>query len=529
MVISNRLIRSAVFSPIGRVLMALLTSILLTLSFPGPDHGWLAWIALVPLLIACDGIRLTRSFILGLSSGIAGVFGIFWWMFNIPGLRFFHAPIIALYLGLYLAVWCAGVSLIKRGSFPIIMTAPALWVALDFLKAHVGFLSLPWTSLAHSQHSYPTILQISSITGEYGVTFLIVTVNAAVAVFLLNPGYVQQLVAGVMVLSAVSFGAYRILLPEVPKQFRVAVVQPCIWPGEQTRDTGQLNTFGKLEKLTSEASLFSPYLIVWPETAVLNLQGMPSIRQKLDDLSEKQNTVLLVGASERVKFNDHTFQNPPVKGIRSYNAAYLIRPGIPSPEPYLKNRLVPFGEYLPLESLVRWPSWFIKQGLWTVAGKKRMIFEVKGVNFGVLICWENLFSGIAREDVRDGAGMLVNLVNDGWFGKTAASRQHNCASVLRAVENGVPVVIASNCGPSQIIDTHGRVITSMPDTFSPGVVVSDVSINKRFTFYTRYGDIFAWTCVCLAVLSVIGVFWGRTCRNKIETPQRWKDWESHYH
>ncbi len=498
--ISNRFVRSAVFSPYGRILMALLTPILLTLSFPGPDYGLLAWIALVPLLVACHGICLTHSFFLGMLSGIISIFGIFWWMFAIPGLRFFHAPIIALYLGLYLAMWCTGVSLMKRGSFPIIVTAPVLWVALDFLKAHVGFLSLPWASLAHSQHSYPAILQISSITGEYGVTFLIVMVNVAIAAFLMNQGYVQQLVVGVIVVSIVSIGAYRLVLPDVVKQFRVAVVQPCIWPGEQTRDSGQLNTLGRLEKLTARASEFSPYLIVWPETAVLNLQGMPSIGRRLDDLSKKHNTALLVGASERVKFNDHKFQNPLVKGIRSYNAAYLIRPGVPDQEPYRKNRLVPFGEYLPLEDVIQWPSWFIKQGLWTAAGKKRVIFEVKGVNFGVLICWENLFSGIARKDVRDGARMLVNLVNDGWFGKTAASRQHNCASVLRAVENGRPIIVASNCGPSQIIDARGRIIASTRNTFSQDVVFADIVIGRRLTFYTRYGDLFAWVCVGISLL-----------------------------
>jgi apolipoprotein N-acyltransferase len=99
-------------------------------------------------------------------------------MFNIPGLRYFHAGIGAIYLGLYTAVWCAGISLSKRTGFLFVVAAPAIWVALDFLKSHAGFLSFPWASVAQSQHGYPAVLQITTITGEYGITFVIVLINA---------------------------------------------------------------------------------------------------------------------------------------------------------------------------------------------------------------------------------------------------------------------------------------------------------------------------------------------------------------
>ncbi|MBN1141633.1 MAG: apolipoprotein N-acyltransferase [Deltaproteobacteria bacterium] len=445
--------------------------------------------------MACNGLRCGSSFLLGLLSGMVTLVGIFWWVFQIPGWRLFHAGMALLYLGLYPALWCAGVALAKRGGCSCLISAPALWVALDYLKSHVGFLSFPWASLAHSQHDYPAILQIASFTGEYGVTFLIVLVNTAVAALLLYRGLGPALVVAVVLVGAVVFGKYQLTVPRAMKPYRVAVVQPCIWPGEQEQN-GQADTLARLEGLTAKAAADSPQLVVWPETAVLNLPATPALGQRLNNLSEKQGVPLLVGASERVKFNDRPLRDPHENGLRSYNAAYLIRHGQPAPPPYRKNRLVPFGEYLPLEGIIPWPSWFAEAGFQTVPGLEMTLFDLDGeMRAGVLICWENLFPEMAREAAENGARILVNLINDGWFGKTPASRQHNAASVLRAVENGIPVIVASNCGPSQLIDAHGRIVASLADSFSPGILAAELTIGRQRTLYRRQGDLFAWVCL----------------------------------
>lgn len=482
----------------------MVSSALLVLSFPNPNQGWLAWVALVPLLVACDDLGPVASLPLGLMSGVFAALGIFSWMFAVPGFRCFHGGIAAMYLGLYTATWCAGVSLAKRTGFPLTMSAPVIWVALDFLKSHAGFLALPWASLAHSQHDNPVVLQVSSITGEHGVTYLLVLVNAAIASLVLKREY-RQLLAAIAVLAAVVvYGTLQLSQDERAEPLMVAAVQPCIWPDEQLKDPGQSNTIRRLEAQTAAAAASSARLVVWPETAVLNLQSAPSIGQRLHQLSAKYGAALLVGASERVKFTDHALDDPARNGIRSYNAAYLIRPGLPDVEPYRKNRLVPFGEYLPLEGVFHWPSWFVGGGFNTIPGKELTLYRLPGpVTLGVLICWENMFPELARENVRFGARLLVNMVNDGWFGRTAASRQHNCASILRAVENGVPVIVASNCGPSQLVDARGRVLASLPDAFAPGTVSAGLTVGKHLTFYTRHGDYFAWICIGLSLLALL--------------------------
>ena len=495
-----------------KVLPAFLTPLFLTLSFPDHDQGWLIWIALVPLLVVSDGLRPSRSFCLGLAVGMISMYGIFLWAFSIPGLRFYHGIAVAFYLGLYPAAWCAIVSSGRRTGLAPVIVAPAAWVSLDFLKAHAGFLSFPWASLAHSQHDHPAVLQISAITGEYGVTFLIVLVNAALASALLKSGrYRQQVVAAGAVLCVLIFGIFQLSTDSPPRYFRVAAVQPCISPGEQDRDPGQANTLYRLEGLTTKAALSLPNLIVWPETAVLNLPSSPKIVGRLEGISRRHDIPLLIGASERVKFNNYSLDRASNQGIRSYNGAHLIHTASgPPQEPYRKNVLVPFGEYLPLSDTITWPSWFIAEGFQTMPGDGLTIFTLKdGTRPGVLICWENLFPQLARREVRAGADLLVNLVNDAWLGKKHAPAQHNSASVLRAVENGVPVIVASNWGPSLIIDPRGRVLQRSKGFFRD-TIAGDVPLQNKKTLYTRYGDVFAWICIttmflvfiCIAVNSI---------------------------
>ena len=495
-----------------KVLPALLTPIFLTLSFPDHDQGWLIWIALVPLLVVCARLHPAVSFCLGLVVGMLGLFGIFGWAFDIPGFRYFHGLAAAFYLGLYLAAWCAIVSSGLRIGLAPIIVAPLAWVSLDFLKIHAGFLSFPWASLAHSQHRYPVVLQISAITGEYGVTFLIVLVNAAIASMLLKSGGCrQQVFAAAAVFSVLVFGIFQPSTGLPSRYFRVAAVQPCISPGEQDRDPGQTNTLNRLESLTAKAALSSPGLIVWPETAVLNLPSSAKIVGRLEDKSRTHDAHLLIGASERVKFNNYSLDRASSQSVRSYNAAYLIHTAIgPPQEPYRKNVLVPFGEYLPLSDRIKWPSWFVAEGFQTMPGDRLTIFTLQdGTKAGVLICWENLFPQLARNEVMAGADLLVNLVNDAWLGKKHAPAQHSSASVLRAVENGVPVVVASNWGPSLIIDPKGRIL-KRSDVFSYDTVTGDVPLQKKKTVYTRYGDLFAWICIttmflvfiCIAVNSI---------------------------
>ncbi len=460
--------------------------------------------ALVPLFIACEGVAPLSAAGLGFVTGVAANYGIFWWLFEVSAFRAHHSVIIGAYLGLYPAVWCVGMCLFRRARLPLILTAPALWMALDYLHANAGFMALPWGTLAHTQHQNLAVLQVAALAGEYGVTFLVALGNAAVAAIILQRAWRSAAIAALVLALAHGGGALALFLERPGPTLRVAAVQPNISNQQRSTPQGRAATLDRLERLTRAAARSRPALIVWPETAVAaaNLQANPPLAMRLQELARAVQEPIVLGASEVEKF---AFRDQSGSArVRGYNSAYLLVPGGPLGTPYHKRALVPFGEYAPLQKVIHWPAWLVQPTFETVPGDSPHLFRLPGgTPFGTLICWENLFAGLARESVQAGARLLVQLTNDAWFGRTAAPRQHNIASVLRGVENRVPIVIASNAGPSQIIDPHGRVLASGPDVFTEGNIVAEVRLGTGGTLYTHVGDLFAFAVIAALALAVL--------------------------
>jgi apolipoprotein N-acyltransferase len=446
-------------------------------------------VALVPLLLAIQGIGWRRAALLGLTVGVVHAALAYRWMFQVPGFALHHAAILGLYLGLYPAAWAAGVAAFRRRGRPILVLGPALWVALDYARSHAGFLAVSWGTLAHTQHRDLPLLQVAALAGEYGVTFLVVLGNLAVAECLTRRTWRPALWPGAAVALAHLGGALALQEPATPARVRVAVVQPSITVEARETTEGWAASLERLERLTRLAAAARPTAIVWPETAVRALIRDPDLAARVQALARETDTPLVVGSSDFLKLR-RVGNEPPI-GIRAYNMAYLVTPSRELGEPYHKILLVPFGEYQPIASVVRWPTWLVPQAMEGVPGEmRRPLVLPDGTSLAPLICWENLFGDFVRTWVRDGARLVVQLTNDAWFGESAAPRQHNLASVLRAVENRTPVAIASNTGPSQIIDPFGRVVAEIPGLFVDGVVWADVALGTGGTPYTRSGDVF---------------------------------------
>lgn len=483
-----------------RLGLALSSAVLLVVAFPSPDRGGLAWIALAPLAFACRDLRPIRAAGVGLLVGGGAAFGLCRWMFEVPGFGARHALLLALYLGLHPALWCLGLGRLVRGPLPLVLTASALWVALDYARAHAGPLAVAWATLAHSQHRNLPILQVASVAGEYGVTFLVVMASIALAQLVRDrdwraAGAVALLVGGLHLAGALALDP-----PPSQLTMRVAVVQPSIHSSERATPEAYAASVERLVRLTRDAARTRPALIAWPETAVRRLAADLSLQARLGALALESGAPLAVGASDIEKF---TLSGGRELGSRVHNTAYLIEPGRPLGAPYRKMRLVPFGEYIPFEGVVPWPAWLAPGPINGVAGEVRRLFVLpNGTTLAMLICWENLFGDFVRGAVKDGAQLVVQLTNDSVFGPTAASRQHSLASILRAVENRVPVVIASNTGPSAIIDPWGRVLAELPRLFVEGVTVADVPLGGRPTLYTRWGDSFALAMAAVAALAL---------------------------
>lgn len=483
--------------------LAALSGVLLALSFPRFDLAPLAFVALIPLLVGLDGVPALQGTYLGIIAGaVFSLMSIPWVVHTMTAYGGLPLPVgvlllvvLSLYLGLYVGVFAFGVTrLSPEGGLGYLVGAATLWVGLEYLRTFL-LTGFPWNLLGYTQYRSLSIIQIASITGVYGVSFLLVLVNAAVALACLHgrrsarQALMPVLGVGVLLIGTVVFGMGRRVSAEIPRrEIRVSVVQGNIAQGIKWDPEFAGRTIAVYDRLTRRADRGSD-LIVWPETAVpfFLREGGPLTRRVLDLAMEVQ-APLLVGSPDRV-----SDASP-----RYYNSAFLISPAGEIVQKYDKMHLVPFGEYVPLSSLL----FFVHKMAAGIgdfsAGEAFTVFETPKGRFGVLICFETIFPDQVRRYVLAGADFLVNITNDAWFGDSAAPYQHLSMAALRAVENGVYLVRAANTGISALVAPSGQIL-ERSDLFVEAVLSATMAPRSGGTFYTRRGDLFAWGSVLISL------------------------------
>ena len=480
--------------------LALLSAALLIGSLPSPDIGWFGWVALVPLLISIDGLRPLQAAGLGLVTGMLASFGIYGWLFEVPSFDLRHAVVLALYVGAYPAIWASATAWALRQHVPLIVCAPVFWLLIDYLRAHAGFLALPWGTLAQTQHHNLPLLQAAGVIGEHGITFLVALGNAALAALCLRQERRFAAATLLILITVHAGGATELFSSTSGHSITVTAIQPNIQIGDRTTEAGRDINLTRLERLTREAASSHPDLIVWPESAIPGDLSDPSLISRLQRLSRETGVPLILGAAQVEKFA--TGDSLLTIGRRAFNTAHLFQPNGSTSPPYRKRMLVPFAEYLPHADIIPWPEWLAPRVTELTAGDTGQLFTLAPrISVGALICWENLFSDLARESVNSGAQLLVQLTNDVWFGQTAAPKQHNLMSVMRAVETRTPVVIASNTGPSQVIDGYGRVVVTTSGSFLESTIAGVVALGGGGTVYSRTGDWFVLLTPIVAILA----------------------------
>jgi apolipoprotein N-acyltransferase len=490
---------------------------LLVLSFPPLALGRFAWVALVPLLVALDGRRSWAAFGLAYLAGLVFITGSFLWIWQVPGYGLLHEALLGLYLAFYVAVWGWAVATIRRRTpLPTALVAPTVWVTLEYVRAHLGFLGLPWMLLGHTQYlSIPT-MQIVSFTGVYGLSFLIVLVNVALAdavlytVGRLKPAWslttrerrpIGSLVSAGLLLAATWLYGVSVTGPRAPGEgIAVALVHTNV-PRDQKWDVAQRRSIlERNESLTRTAAATAPQLIVWPETAVPgDVEHHAPLRQRVSQAAREANVTLLVGSSEHAKFTDKRLLD------RRYNSMYLFSPAGELAGHYRKIVLVPFGEYEPLQGIVPWPKLIAATMGSHIPGDRYTVFTLGSVPFSTVICWEIVFPDLVRHFVQRGARFIVNATNEAWFAGTSMPDQMLAISVFRAVENRVAVARSANYGISAIIDPYGRITRRVhgagpAPTPAEGVLAGEIPLGAAGTFYTRHGDVLALACLPTAVL-----------------------------
>jgi apolipoprotein N-acyltransferase len=498
-------------------LLALLSSCLLVISFPAFDYGFFAWVALIPLFLALEGKRPKTAFLISFFSGIIFLMGVFYWINYIKGVSPIDFLLLGIYLGSYFGFFGGMLNIIAQrpGSLRL-LAAPALWVSMEYMRSHAGFLALPWALLGHTQYRYLPVIQVASLTGVYGISFLIVLVNIYLAdmisvvirkegkpghlgSYLLRAGFIPVVLVGL----TVGYGVWVRHQTGSADKVSVTVVQGNIPQGIKWNPAFLKANIEKHVALTREASAqHRAQLIVWPEsTFPVFLRHDLFFSQMIQRLSVLTRSHLLVGSSQRPKMGAKDFGDK-----NWYNSVYLFSPGGLVIDRYDKIRLLPFGEYLPAKDLIPWPSRFAASAGQFISGKRYTTFPLDGSRFGVLICWESLFPDLAREFVKHGASFLVNMSNEAWFGETAAPYQFLSMNVFRAVENRVCLIRSVNTGISCFIDASGEIIGTVKkgekEIFVEGYLTREIPLSIGKTFYTLYGDLFA----CASVIAAICLF-----------------------
>ncbi len=509
------------------------SGVLVALSFPDAGIWPLAWVGLVPWMLAVRGRRPGVAFGYGFVTGLVCFAIVLYWIpatvsnftridpytatfllvLMASAVSFFHtfAPIAMV------GEWLAAAGISRVIAFPLV------WAVLEWARTFfvAGF---PWASLGYSQHGFVPVNQLAELTGVYGISALLVFVNATIAE-LATGGFARhrRLVAASVTAFAlvVVFGVARLATlsndPDVGA-LRVGLVQGNIAQHLKWDPALQDKTIDTYLRLSEKAAADGAELIVWPEAAVPFLLLIDERQRRLTDFSDRTGTTLLVGAPGWEK-------REPDGVARSYNQAWLIEPGKGLSDFYDKIQLVPFGEYIPFS----WLFGSIPLATESVGqfgrGDRFTVFEgpaldgafgagdgARRAKFGALICYEGIFPNITRRFVVDGARMLVNISNDAWYGDTSAPTQHLAMVAMRAIENRVPVIRATNTGVTALIDRTGNV-RGATELFVEAVVVDDVEIRRGKGLYAWIGDAFAYLCMAgLGVLVYFRLRLGRQSR-----------------
>jgi apolipoprotein N-acyltransferase len=492
-------------------------------AFPSIDLSPLAWVGLVPLFFVLSGKRPVAAFLLTYLGGIVFLLGIFDWILKLPGYTLLHHAILAIYLGFFFAVFGFVFAFLsgRFGFFAALFIAPFLWVPLEFARSNFSFLALPWGLLAHSQYRHPVVIQLASVAGAYGISFLIVLVNSTITAMIypwavkatgngegstrLTRFQKRAVAAGLLVLLVgltVAYGHTVTSRPIPGDRLQIAVVQGNIEQSKKWDPKYASMIMKTYTDLTIKAAEGKPALIVWPESATpRSISTDARLRAQIREVSRSAGAHLLLGSSQLEKFR---VQDP--KSARYLNSAFLIspEPGETKAQRYDKIRLLPFGEYLPYKDTIPWLHLKVPEVGNYLAGKKFTVFDVPPFRFGVTICWENIFPDLVREFVRHGAQFIVNVTNEAWFGPGAAPHQFLSMSVFRAVENRIFVVRCANTGISCFIDPCGRVLDRVRDQrgvdiFVSGVLQGTIVAACAKTLYAMFGDWLVLLCLMLSL------------------------------
>jgi apolipoprotein N-acyltransferase len=483
--------------------------------------------ALTPLIIALvrpsaalvrtGTPRTARSaFVLGLLTGVVYFSGTLYWLVETmttfgdlaTPVALLVAAVLVAYLSLFPAAFAVAVARLRvsLGVRAAVLCAAPIWVATELGRQYVwdGF---PWALLGYSQVTVLPIAQLASVTGVYGLSFLLVLTSAAVALVILNAGGRKRWTMAVVVLALVAglaaWGRWRIAegsLTASGDPIRVAVVQGNIAQDEKWNPARRDEIIGRYISMTRQATDQGATFVIWPESS-FPVYFEEDLRGHLvRRLARETSATLLIGSNqiERVRPD----ASPDALDNRLYNAAFLIKPDGSIGPVYRKMHLVPFGEYVPMQRLLFFVGPIVEAVSNFTPGDRPVLLPVGDRLVSTAICYEVVYGNLIRRFVRDGSELLTTITNDAWYGWSSAASQHWDQAAMRAIENGRYLARAANTGVSGFVDPYGQV-AQKSSLFEQTVLVQDVRLTRTQTLYTRAGDVIAWLSLAFTAAALL--------------------------
>lgn len=485
------------------------STILLVLSFPNFNFSFLAWVALVPLLVVvAKNPSPARSFIVGWALGTVFFYVTCHWLtYSMIHYGGIPAPIAyallvpgALVIGLLPAIFASltAFSIRRWGHFGLLLV-PFFWSMCEWLR--LGVTGQLWNALGYSQAEVQQGLLIgfARTGGVYAVSFLILAVNTSIALLIVRRQVKSVVVASVVlswVVGVIYFTRPFHINSDAPPDFYVIALQPNV-PMTLIKTVDELRELRERHFALSTQALQAlpfdnvPRLVVWPESPMNFTYAEDRTFQELvANFTRDNHTSLLFNALE------------PAPNNGGYNSALLINEEGRLISQYDKIRLMPFGEYVPVPS---WLGGSLISGLVGefTPGDKYTLMPVGSRRAGVFICIESAYPWIARRMTSEGADVLINISNDGYLGPTAVQHQHLSNTIFRAVENGRPLVRVTNTGLTASIGLSGEIKDITPGYVSEVRTWKITTPVSFTTLYTRYGDLFVQLCTAVSILSLV--------------------------
>ena len=499
-----------------RALLAIASGAALALSFPNFNLSLLAWISVGLLVLASYGARPRVAPLYGFLHALVFYPLSLPWMDvvirqygNVDALSAAGVlGLVGVAGGVICAVFTWGVALASRRSALLTLAlAPDLWVALEFARSHLPIFAFPWNLIGYAASGNLALVQLTTVTGIWGLSYVVAAYGSLVA-YAIVTGRQRAwkiVIATTAGLIFVGVGG-RYFVPGDHPRFVAHLVQtnfeqyyeyPPDWMQVHAGDLDQL------AQISVDAARKAPGLVVWPESpAPFSLEDA-NFAARARQIAQQSGVDFLVGAED--------WKRDAAGKWQATNSAILLNPAGQRIFTYDKIHLVPFGEYVPLRRYLTFAGKIIADlgdftpGTEYRVGRLPMVptyVPSAGAPFGVFICFEAVFPEGVRRFTAGGAELLINISNDGWFGRSAAPAQHLMMARVRAVENRRWLLRDTNNGYTASVDPYGRIVAQLP-TDVRAELDAPYDFRSDMTLYARFGDWWAWCCVLASIALLI--------------------------